>query len=374
MILIAMDSWKGSLSAREAGEAVAEGIRRVRPDLHTQVAPLADGGEGTLSIVADARPGEFIRKHVMGPLPDRTVDSRYLFWPDTREALIEMALCAGLPLLKPEERNPLLTTTHGVGEWIRDAAERGATGITLALGGSATVDGGTGMARALGWRFVDADGQDLPEGGGALTRLDSVIPPDTPLSLEVRVMCDVTNPLLGPKGAATVFGPQKGATPEQVEQLECGLSRLAAALEKATGVAVADLPGAGAAGGLGAGCVGFLGGALVSGIDEMLRISGLREQIGEAYHVVTGEGRIDSQSLEGKVVSGILQAAAPSGVPVSVIAGSCALQEAEWKEAGIYSAWSANREGLPVAEAMRRAAGLAADAGAAFAETLSGSS
>ncbi len=230
MILIAMDSWKGSLSAQEAGDAVARGIREVRPELETVVAPLADGGEGTLDTVARVRPGSFIEKTVTGPLPGRTVEDGYLFWPDTGEALIEMAKCAGLPLLTPAEQNPLLTTTRGVGEWILDAVNRGATTITLALGGSATVDGGSGMARALGWSFLDSDGGELPEGGGSLHRLARIVPPPEPLNAEVRAMCDVTNPLLGARGAAAVFGPQKGATPEQVKQLERGLTRMAEAL------------------------------------------------------------------------------------------------------------------------------------------------
>lgn len=370
MILIAMDSWKGSLSAQEAGEAVARGIHSVKPEVEIRVCPLADGGEGTLDIVALARPGRFIQKTVTGPLPDKTVDDGYLFWPDTGEALIEMAKCAGLPLLAESERNPLKTTTRGVGEWMKDAADRGATRITLALGGSATVDGGSGMAKAMGWRFLDARGQDLPDGGGALKELSTLVPPSEQLEVEVRAMCDVTNPLLGPKGAAAIFGPQKGATPSQVEQLEEGLSRLAEVLHDTTGRDVSDVPGAGAAGGLGAGCLGFAGGALVSGIDEMLRLSQIENLLKDASHLLTGEGRVDAQSLDGKVVSGLLRAAAPHHLPVSVIAGSLELSDREVTEAGLTVALSANPDNLPLPEAMTRAAELAEQAGRRFAESL----
>lgn len=370
MILIAMDSWKGSLSAQAAGEAVERGIHSVHPGLNTLVAPLADGGEGTLEIIRQSRPGEFISTKVTGPLPDRTVEDGYLYWPDTGEALIEMAKCAGLPLLEPSEQNPLLTTTRGVGEWIQDAMSRGAKTITIALGGSATVDGGSGMAKALGWRFLDEHGEDLPDGGGSLIHLTKILPPATLPDIEIRAMCDVTNPLLGPKGAATIFGPQKGATPEQVQTLEKGLSNLAIALQEATGVEVAEVPGAGAAGGLGAGCIGFLGGSLVSGIDEMLRISGLKEKIKDATHVVTGEGRVDSQSLDGKVLSGILKAAESSHVPVSVIAGSCTLAQTELDAAGLTHAIQANQENLSLEKAMACAGELAEQAGNTFAQLI----
>jgi len=370
MILIAMDSWKGSLSAEEAGEAVARGIARARPDLETLVLPLADGGEGTLETVARSRPGQLIRLPVTGPLPGRTVEDGYLFWPDTGEALIEMAKCAGLPLMKESEKNPLLTTTRGVGEWILDAVDRGARTVTLALGGSATVDGGSGMARALGWRFLDENGEELPDGGGSLVRLKKLVPPPHRLDVEIRAMCDVTNPLLGSKGAAQVFGPQKGATPAQVELLEQGLSRMAEALREATGKEVAGISGSGAAGGMGAGCVGFLQGSLVSGSEELLRMSGIDQHIRTASHLVTGEGKVDSQSLDGKVVSGLLKTAAPHGVPVSVIAGSCDLTPEECKKAGLYQAESANHQGLPLEEALSRADSLAEEAGFRLAAAL----
>ena len=363
MILIAMDSWKGSLSALEAGHAVARGLLRACPGAEVQICGLADGGEGTLEVIEQARPGQRITHVVTGPLPDRKVTDDYLYWEDSHEAVIEMAKCAGLPLLAPEERNPLLTTTRGVGEWILHAKQQGCPRITLALGGSATVDGGTGMAKALGWQFLDAEGQALPDGGGALVNLAKVIPPDQGLDIDVRAMCDVTNPLLGEKGAARIFGPQKGASPDQVEILEEGLTRLADCLKQDVGIDVTGLAGGGAAGGLGIACVAFLKGSLVSGIDEMLRISGIGERIQHAGHVVTGEGRVDGQSLDGKVLSGILQHAQPHGVPVSVIAGSCILSEEQLLASGLTHALSANDQGLPLEEAMRQADALAERAG-----------
>jgi len=368
-VVICMDSWKGSLDAAEACRQVAEGIRSRAPEAEIHELPLADGGEGTMERLHRLRPGKWVSKRVTGPLPDRRVVDSYLCWPDSGEAVIELARCAGLTLLTEAERNPLLTTTRGAGEWMADACDRGANTLTLAAGGSATVDGGTGMAAALGWRFLDKQGRDLPPGGGALNRLDRVVPTSSPLSASVRVLCDVTNPLLGPKGAAPVFAPQKGASPDQVKQLEEGLSRLVEVVKRDIGIDVSELSGGGAAGGIAAGAAAFLNAELVSGVTEILRLGGFRDSLRDADWVVTGEGKVDGQSLDGKVVSGVLSMARPAGIPVAVIAGSCELSDKQIRQAGLAGCFAANCEGLPLERAMAEAAALAKAAGARFAET-----
>lgn len=368
-IVICMDSWKGSLSAEEACARVGEGICSARPEAEVVWGPMADGGEGTLELVAARRPGERRRVEVAGPLPGRRVRAGYLRWPQEESALIEMAACAGLPLLTAEERNPMRTTTFGVGELMADAAGAGARETVLALGGSATVDGGAGMAQALGWRFLDARGRDLEPGGGPLRRLARIVPPPRSLEMSVRVMCDVTNPLLGPRGAAAVFGPQKGATPEQVARLEEGLERLAERVERDLGMpGVGGVPGGGAAGGMAAGALAFLGGRLTPGVEEVMRLCGIEDLLREADWVVTGEGRLDSQSLGGKVVSGVLSLARRVGVPVAVVAGDCALSAEDCAREGIRHAISAKPEGMSVEEAMRQAGTLAVSAGRRLAD------
>ncbi|MEX2606218.1 MAG: glycerate kinase [Kiritimatiellia bacterium] len=362
-ILVCMDSWKGSLGAMEACHAVAQGIHRALPDAEIELSPLADGGEGTLELMALSRPGQRISMRVQGPLAHQRIEHAYLMWPESGEALIETALCAGLPLLAESERNPLITTTYGVGEWMRDALDRGCRFITLAVGGSATVDAGIGLARVMGWRFQDDQGRELGFGGGELLRLHRILPPVNPPDFQFRVMCDVTNPLLGPNGAAAVFGPQKGADPEAVKRLEQGLTRFAEVVKRDLGVDISYLPGGGAAGGIPAMAVACFGADLVSGVDEMMRLTGLSEKIACADYVMTGEGKVDKQSLDGKVLSGVLKAAKTIGVRVGIIAGSCALTPEELNTAGITEAVSANHQNLPLQQALAEAATLAEEAG-----------
>lgn len=362
-IVICMDSWKGSLGAMDACRAAGKGLHRALPDAEIVFSPLADGGEGTLALVAEARPGKRVFMRVQGPLPHQRIEDAYLMWPDSGEALIEMALCAGLPLLTESERNPLITTTYGVGEWMRDALKRGCRSITLAVGGSATVDAGMGLAQAMGWRFEDTRGRELGFGGGELARLHALIPPADPSDFSLRVMCDVTNPLLGSNGAAAVFGPQKGAGPEDIIRLEEGLVRFAEVAERDVGVKVADLPGAGAAGGIPAVALACFGAELVSGVEEMMRLTGLADKMADADFVITGEGKVDSQSLDGKVLSGVVKHAKAAGVPLGIIAGSCTLAPEELDAAGITGAESANYQNLPLAQALAQAASLAEEAG-----------
>jgi glycerate kinase len=360
-IVVAMDSFKGSLTAVRACDIVAEAIRSLRPDATVVAKPMADGGEGTAATLMAAAGGEWVPVEVMGPLPDMRVNAGYVWLPATRTAVVEMATASGLPLLRPDQCNPLKTTTYGTGQLIRSAIERGADQILLAIGGSATVDGGVGAAMALGWRFLTADGREIALGGGALSEIREIFPPANGtsgpcpvprdasgesratdheslldrLSPAVKVLCDVDNPLCGEHGAARVYGPQKGATPQMVEILDANLAHLAARVRDQLGENIKDLPGSGAAGGLAAGAVAFLDARLVSGVDEVIAQNHLKEELSDADWVITGEGRFDTQSLRGKVVSGVSRAARESGAKVAVIAGQVLLPPELYRRHGI---------------------------------------
>ena len=369
-IVIALDSFKGCLSAREACDAVATGIRSVRPDIVTVSLPMADGGEGTAAAVLAARGGEWIPLHVTGPLPARRVKAGYAWLGRDATAVVEMAAASGLPLLKPEERNPLETTTFGTGELMKAALEKGAQKILLTVGGSATVDGGIGAAAALGWTFLDAAGCAVPLSGKGLSRIEKIISPPDPVPAEVEVLCDVTNPLCGPNGAARVYGPQKGATPEMVEALDAGLAQLASRVLAQTGFEMAGLKGAGAAGGLAAGAAAFMNGRLVSGIEAVTEATGLAGELAGADWVLTGEGRLDSQSLQGKVVDGVARLAKAAGVRTGVFAGRVELSGQEWRAAGIDRVAAISPETWSPEESMRRAAERLSECAAAFARGL----
>jgi len=357
--VIALDSFKGSLAAEAACRAVEEGLRAARPDIEVIRMPMADGGEGTAAALLAARQGgEWVSARVQGPLPDRAVDAGFAWFPAEGTALVEMAAASGLPLLAERERDPLQTNTHGTGELIRAAVERGARRILLTIGGSATVDGGTGAAAALGWRFLDADGKELTPGGGALDKIARIVPPARNDLPPMTVLCDVTNPLCGPRGAAAVFGPQKGATPEMVAQLDAGLRNLAARIGADLGRDVLELSGGGAAGGLGAGAVAFFNAELAPGIDTVIEAAGLREALHGADWCITGEGSFDQQSLDGKVVSGVASAARAAGVPVVVFAGRVDIDRAMYAGHGIREALALQAPGMLREESMRRTAEL----------------
>ena len=356
-ILIALDSFKGSLSAAQACEVVAQALASALPGHGRHCIPMADGGEGTAAALVAACRGQFVTlAQVSGPLPGQRVTARYGWLPESATAIVEMAEASGLPLVPADRRDPRWTTTRGTGEMLAHALARGAARIALTLGGSATHDGGTGAARALGWRFLDRAGRDLPEGGAALGRLARIVPPVQPLpTVAVEALCDVTNPLCGPSGAAAVYGPQKGATPALVQELDAALLTLADRLRADLGVDVASLPGAGAAGGFGAGAVAFLGARLVRGVDAVAEVNGLTAGTSAADWILTGEGRFDSQSLQGKVVSGVLCRALAAGKPVAVLAGSVALDRQAWQEAGVSDVEACTPAGMSLEEAMRRA-------------------
>jgi len=322
-IILAPDSFKGTYSAQEVAGAFAGGISRVFPGAELVSLPLADGGEGTLDVLLQAVNG--VRKSCpsLDPL-GRKIAVDFGLLPQG-EALIEMARSSGLALLSPAERNPWIAGTYGLGLVIRAALDEGVRALTLTVGGSATVDGGVGMARALGCRFLDSQGRGLNDEGGRVLSLIARIDPgpaDSRLhGLRVRALCDVRNPLLGPSGAARVFAPQKGADPAMVELLETGLANLSLRIREDLGLDVASIPGSGAAGGLGAATVAFLGGSLVPGIRYVLETLGFDSALAGADLVITGEGSFDSQSLGGKVISGVLEKAGRAGVPVIVICG-----------------------------------------------------
>ena len=360
-VVIAIDSFKGSLSSLEAGEAAAVGVLRAFPDAECVVRPLADGGEGTVDALVSGMGGEFREVSVTGP-SGRPVVARYGLLPGGT-AVMEMAQASGITLVSGEERNPLLTTTYGVGEMILDAAAHGAARIVMGIGGSATNDGGAGMLQALGFRLLDAEGNDLPRGGAALARLAKVEPPPTNSTtpslanfsnLSFRIACDVTNPLCGPKGASAVFGPQKGATPDMVSQLDDALAHFASVAGGSP-----DAPGAGAAGGLGYAFATFLNAELVPGVDLVLQETRLADAIAGADVVVTGEGRLDGQTAMGKAPIGVARLAKRHGARVVAFAGCLGDGVETLNAAGIDAYFPILRRVVTLDEALDRGAAAA---------------
>ena len=335
-VVIAPQSFKGSADAVAVASAIARGVRRVWPRAECVELPLADGGEGTALALVRATGGEMRDARVHDPL-GREIDAHWGVLGDHATAVLEMAAASGLPLLRDDERDPRVTSTRGTGELILAAAASGAQRIVIGIGGSATNDGGAGMARAFGYRFIDSDGRDLPEGGAALQRLARIEGQTDPRLIRpaIDVACDVRNPLLGPEGATAVYGPQKGATPEIQRELEAALTRYAEVVEAFVGRDVRSVPGAGAAGGLGAGLIAFLDARLVSGALLVLDAVGFDKRLVGAELVVTGEGRIDGQSIYGKLTHAVTVAAKRRGVPVVAVAGMIGPGHEAMRDAGI---------------------------------------
>ena len=330
-IVIAPNAFKGSLSAQDAAGAIAEGVRAAAPDAELVMLPIADGGDGTVDAMVAATNGEHRPLRVRGPLGD-PVDAGYGLIGQRSTAVIEMAKAAGLALLPPDKRDPRVTTTYGVGELLQHAYDAGARHFIVGIGGSATNDGGAGMAQALGYHLLDDQGHELPPGGLALKRLARIHVGGVHSNwkeAEVDVASDVSNPLTGPNGASAVYGPQKGATPEMVAELDAALRRLAEVIRRDLGADVEQLPGAGAAGGLGGGLVAFAGGRLRPGAEMVMEALKLDDKLQGADLVITGEGRLDSQTARfGKGPAAVARHARNAGVPVVGIAGSLA-DEAE---------------------------------------------
>ena len=305
--LIAADSFKGSLTSMEAAECMQEGIRRVFPEADIRMMPAADGGEGTVATVLAGLSGTPVTETVLDPL-GRPIQATFAIL-DTGEAVIEMAQASGLLLVAPEERDVLSATTYGTGQLIRKALDMGCRKICIGIGGSATNDAGAGMAQALGVRLHDAEGRELPPGGGALGTLDHIDCAELDPRLkeaDILVMCDVNNPLCGPEGASHIYGPQKGATADMILQLDQNLKHFADIVEEDLNVSARNVPGAGAAGGLGMGLMCFTGARLVRGVDVILDLAAFDEKLEDGDPVVTGEGKLDQQTMRGKVIFGVL--------------------------------------------------------------------
>lgn len=318
-ILISPDSFKGTLDASEVCDIIGKAFSDVIKDAKITKLPVADGGEGLCSCLYDIVGGRFIKAQVSGVFGEK-MTAEYLML-ENGTAVIETASCAGLPLAG-ENKNPEKATTKGVGELIADAEKRGAKSILLGLGGSATNDSGTGMAHALGYKFLDENGNEMFPVGGNLNEIRRIIPPERPaINIPVVAACDVTNPLYGEKGAAFVFAPQKGADKEMVERLDNGLRNVAEKIKTDLKVDAANIPGSGAAGGMGEGTIAFLGGELRRGIDIILDIVGFDEKVKEADLVITGEGQLDFQSVDGKVISGVTKRAVKYKKKVITICG-----------------------------------------------------
>lgn len=323
-IVIAPDSYKESLSASEVAQAIEKGFREIFPQAHYVAVPVADGGEGTVEAMIAATQGSEKVARVTGPL-GTAVDARWGMSGDGKTAFIEMAAASGLALVPPELRNPLITTSRGTGELILHALDHGARNIIIGIGGSATNDGGAGMVQALGVKLCDANGTSIGYGGGSLNTLNTIDISGLDPRLKacaIRVACDVTNPLIGEKGASRIFGPQKGATEALIVELDNNLAHYASVIKKSLRVEVKDVPGSGAAGGMGAALMAFLGAELRSGIEIVTEALNLEEHIHDCTLVVTGEGRIDSQTINGKVPMGIATVAKKYHKPVIGIAGS----------------------------------------------------
>ncbi|MRW89684.1 glycerate kinase [Duganella sp. FT80W] len=371
-IVIAPDSFKESLTAMAVANEIEAGFREVFPDAEYVKLPVADGGEGTVQAMIDASGGKRIALPVTGPLGE-TVSAFYGLMGDGQTAVIEMAAASGLELVMPSQRNPLRTTSYGTGQLILNALNAGARRFVLGIGGSATNDGGAGMLQALGGRLLDATGADLPPGGGALNMLDRI-----DLSgLDARIKdcvfdiaCDVSNPLVGPQGASAIFGPQKGATAEMVARLDDNLRHYAAVIARDLGQDVAEVPGAGAGGGIGAAMLVFLGGRLRPGSEIVTAAVGLDAAVADAELIITGEGRIDGQTIHGKTPVGVARVAQRHGKPVIGLAGSLASDAAAVHEHGIDAVFAAVTRPCTVEEALAAAAVNVRNAARNIAATL----
>ncbi|MCJ8203916.1 glycerate kinase [Pseudomonas sp. RGM2987] len=362
-IIIAPDSFKDSLSAQGVADAIARGLAQVWPDARLIKCPMADGGEGTVESVLAACNGQWRRNRVQGPL-GVAVEARWGWLSESRTAIIEMAEASGLQLVPPGQRDACISSTYGTGELIRAALDEGAGRVILAIGGSATNDGGAGAMQALGVVLLDEHENPLPPGGLALARLSRIdlSALDRRLAqVSFEIAADVDNPLCGPHGASAVFGPQKGASAEQVQQLDQALGHFAERCAQALNKDVRDEPGSGAAGGLGFAAKAFLGAQFRTGVDVVAQLTGLAEAINGADLVITGEGRFDAQTLRGKTPFGVARIARERGVPVVVIAGTLGEGYTALYEHGIDAAFALVNGPMTLQEACAEAPRLLAE-------------
>lgn len=374
-VLVAPDKFKGSLSSREAAQAIERGVKRAQPDAEVVVCPLADGGEGTVEALITATGGKLVHRKVLGPLGTEidsyfaTLGSRVRGQGSSAEvkgAVVEMSAASGLHLVPASARNPMLTTTFGTGQLVMAVLDKKCGLIVVGIGGSATTDGGMGMAQALGAKFLDRYDKELPLGCGRelkkVERIDASGLDGRIEGIDFLVASDVQNPLTGPDGAAHIYAPQKGATPEMVEELDEALEHYADVIKRDLGIDIRDVPGAGAAGGLGAGLIVFTGAEIKSGVALVMEAVGFSEQLARADLVITGEGKIDAQTAYGKVVAGVGQRAKGKGIPVIAIGGQVGPDAEILKDLGLKGLYSLVKPGVTVEEAIKNAAQLLEDA------------
>lgn len=360
-IVVAPDSFKGSISARDLCAAVCRGIHAADPKIDVIELPLADGGEGTVDNMVYSTQGETRLVQVNDPL-GRPIRAAYGILGDHATVIIEMAQASGLPLLKPDERNPLITSSFGTGELVLHALNAGYRKFIIGLGGSATNDGGAGMLKALGAAFYDQDGVLLPKGGASLEKLSYMDLSGLDKRLQestFTIASDVNNPLCGANGASTVFGPQKGATPEMVQRLDMALSRFADVVEKQLGIDVRHLPGSGAAGGMGAALLAFLHAEFKSGIELVMDAIHFEQKIQAADLIITGEGKLDEQTMAGKVIAGVCKKAKPYQIPTIAICGGMELTSDQMDEIGLLAGFSIVPKPCSLEQAMEQAEGWA---------------
>ena len=363
-IVIAPDSFKGSLSAKDVAENIKIGVLRVYKDIDIQCVPMADGGEGTVQSLVDATGGKILSARVKGPLLEE-VDAFYGILGDGKTAVIEMAAASGLPLVADNQRNPMITTTYGTGELIKHALDMDCSEIIIGIGGSATNDGGFGMAKALGVKFLDQEGLDIGHGGGSLSKLYKIDISEMDKRIKdckITVACDVDNPLCGPRGATYIFGPQKGAQGEMLEILDKNLEHYAKIIKSTLNIDIKDSPGAGAAGGLGGGLMAFMDVKLQKGIDIVIETVKLDEYMKGADLVITGEGMIDYQTQYGKTPYGVAKAAKKYNIPVVALVGQIGKNANVLYDMGIDSIFSLVDGPMSLENAITKSADLLQDA------------
>ncbi len=374
-IVVAPNAFKDSLTAEQASEAISQGLKSVVPDARTVHVPIADGGDGLFNVFNSVFGGEIITKSVTGPL-FKSLDAQILYIPASKTAVIEMARASGLALLKPEERNARATTTLGTGELVLAAIAKGATHIIIGIGGSATNDGGMGLASALGVKFLDEGGKEVRPIGEDLPKVAKVdvsgLKVD-PAKVTFETVCDVDNPLCGPRGAAAVYGPQKGAKPDDVKYLDAGLANLAACVKRDLGTDISLMAGAGAAGGLGFGLASFVNASLRPGVEVVLDMVGIDKELAGADLAITAEGRIDFQTAFGKGPAGVGGRAKKHGVPCIAIGGGILGDISNLHDIGIDACFSLCSGPMTLEDAMKNGAELLAKATAqAFRAFLAG--
>ena len=355
-ILVVPDSFKESLSAREVAQAISNGIQSVNSEVVVKQLPFSDGGEGALDLLQNLFDGALVITSTIDAM-GRSIKAPYFRFANRKAAWIELSQASGLAQIEPKQRNPMMASTYGTGLQIRHALDAGAEEIYLGIGGSATNDGGTGILSALGGLFSDAEGEMLLPGGGFLTELDHIDVEAIP-QFQLKVACDVTNPLLGVQGATAVYGPQKGVTPEMQPQLEAGLANFSKHIELLTQKSVAEVPGAGAAGGCAAGLHGLLGAELMSGFELLAELSNLESEIKEADLVITAEGCVDGQSIEGKLPVGVAKLTQKHNKPLIVLTGSMGEHLDPLYSLGINSIFSIQKGPCTLEESINNASAL----------------